>query len=266
MLGGQQQVTRPLPAGRPIEVGVIAFTLPPAAEAAQLQLHVHFASDGAAHAVQCDNEWPLWSYPQPADWNAHVAVYDPTYALADLPELAAARGPLATAGGRVVIAGGLDQALRDFVQDGGHVLLLQQQEGVLPVRRGPFWREAVKLICPHPLWARFPQAGFADLQFFGLATDVMVDTEKLADILPQITGFTPILRRLDAREFTVTDYLCEAGVGKGKLLICTLRLQGGAGVQPTGLRRNVAGWSLLAAMIEYLANPTPYGIVTSATG
>ena len=152
----------------------------------------------------------------------------------------------------MVITSVLDAPLQAFLQEGGHGLLLQWGVGALPVQRGPFWREAVKLLCPHPLWERFPHAGFVDLQFFGLATDAMIDTDKIAAALPQMITFTPLLRRLDAREFTMTDYLFEAGVGKGKLLVCTLRLQGGAGVQPTGLQRNVAGWSLLAQMVEYL--------------
>lgn len=247
--GATQRVTHPLPAGRPAEVGGITFTLPAITTAAQLQLRVHFTGSG----VQCHNHWPFWSYPPPSEWRQRVVVYDPIHAFADLPDLAAQRGDLATAPGQVVVASLLDAPLLEFLQSGGNVLLLQPQEGSLPVRRGPFWREAVKLICPHPLWKSVPHAGLVDLQFFGLATDVMVDTPKLAALLPQLTTYTPLLRRLDAREFTVADYLFEAGVGTGKLLGCTLRLQGGAGVQPTGLRRNVAGVWLLAQMVAYLA-------------
>lgn len=248
LVEGEQAFTRVLPGGRPVEVGVIDFTLPPTDKAVQLQLRVRFVGNG----VQCDNEWPLWSYPKPMAWYERVTVYDPTYALAGLAELAP-RALLPTAAGQVVIAGALDHALLDFVAAGGYGLLLPQPEGVLSTRRGPFWREAVKLIYPHPLWARFPQSGFVDLQFFGLATDVMIDPTQLMAVLPPMTTVIPLLRRLDAREFTVTDYLLEAQIGQGRLLICTLRLAGGAGMQPTGLRRNVAGWSLLAEMLAYLA-------------
>ena len=224
--------------------------MPTTTTAAQYQLTVHFTGAG----VDAHNQWPLWVYPQPADWRQSVVVYDPRYALQDLPELAALRGELPTAPGQVVITSVLDEPLQAYLAAGGCGLLLQTGEGALPVRRGPFWREAVKLICPHPLWAGFPQAGFVDLQFFGLATDVMTDPNQVCAALPQLTSLTPILRRLDAREFTVADYLFEAEVGKGKLLVCTLRLQGSAGVQPTGLRRNVAGWTLLAQIVNYLYN------------
>lgn len=246
--GATQRTTRTLPASRPTEVGTIDFALPARPVAVQYHLRVDFTGDG----VQCHNQWPLWSYPKPDDWAPRVLVYDPIHAFADIPELTVLRGELTAAQESVVISSVLDASLQAFLQDGGHGLLLQWGEGALPVQRGPFWREAVKLICPHPLWERFPHTGFVDLQFFGLATDAMIDTARLADALPQMTTFTPLLRRLDARGFTVTDYLFEVGVGQGKLLVCTLRLQGGAGVQPTGLQRNVAGASLLAQMVEYL--------------
>jgi hypothetical protein len=60
------------------------------------------------------------------------------------------------------------------------------------------------------------------------------------------------MRRLDAREFWVADYLVEAQVGRGRLLACSLRLQGGEGAQPTGLAQNVAGYFLLWEMVKYL--------------
>lgn len=251
--GDTQRVVSRLPAGRPGEVGVITFTAPAVTAAAQWQLHVQFAGDG----VQCHNRWPLWIYPQPADWQ-RVVVYDPIHALADVPELAAQQGELRTATERVVITSVLDASLWAFLRAGGKALFLQQGAGALPVRRGPFWREAVKLICPHPVWTHFPHAGFVDLQFWGLATDVMVESDQVADVLPEMTSFTPLLRRLDAREFTVTDYLCEARVGQGQLLVCTLRLAGGAGMQPTGLRHNVAGAALLTQLVDYLYNFTSY--------
>ena len=63
---------------------------------------------------------------------------------------------------------------------------------------------------------------------------------------------TPIMRRLDAREFHISDYLFEARIGKGVLLGCSLRLQGGMGAQPFGLERNVAGGSLFGTIVDYV--------------
>ena len=109
------------------------------------------------------------------------------------------------------------------------------------------------------LWRRFPHAGFADLQFFGLASDVAFDTDRLAAALPGLVAWTPILRRLDARQFTLADYLFSAELAadsdaapNGRLLACALRLQGGAGAQPTGLQCNVAGQYLLGELLQLL--------------
>jgi len=104
------------------------------------------------------------------------------------------------------------------------------------------------------LWSdgRFPQRGFTDLQFFGLASDVAFDSLRLQQALPKGTEITPILQRLDAREFHISDYLFEAVIGNGVFLGCSLRLQGGLGAQPFGWERNVAGGALLSALLSYL--------------
>ena len=136
------------------------------------------------------------------------------------------------------------------------MLIWQPEEGALPVRRLPFWREALKLFADHPLWERFPQRGYADLQFWGLGTDAALDAARLGEVVPAITGVRPILRRLDAREFHVTEYLLEAEVGAGRLLACTLRLAGGAGAQPSG-------WSMVARRMGAIHRPDS-GVVAVA--
>ena len=91
-----------------------------------------------------------------------------------------------------------------------------------------------------------PHAGFVDMQYYGLATPWMLDTERIREVLPDVTDFRWLLRRLDNHVFTVTDYLIEARVGAGRLFATTLRFQGGLGDQPAGLRFNLAGrWLLL---------------------
>ena len=93
-------------------------------------------------------------------------------------------------------------------------------------------------------------AGYADLQFFGLATDASLIASRINEVLPDATAVRPIMRRLDARHFDISEYLLEAQVGAGRLLACTLRLQGGAGGQPWGPRRHVAGAFMLWALIS----------------
>ncbi len=246
--GGKTVCAQPIPPDRPVEIGMIEFVCPATAQAEELCLQVQFT---APH-TQCANQWPIWSYPRPETWPADVVLYDAQHRLAeewrqlDLPYVSAISEQA-----KIVITSALDTAVRAYLQQGGAVLLIQEGNGPLPVQRGPFWREAIKLFASHPLWSKFPQRGFVDLQFFGLATDLMFNLTDLA-VLPDLTNFRPILRRLDAREFTVTEYLFEAQVGKGHLLACALRLWGGAGAQPTGFKRNVAGRYLLATLLEHL--------------
>lgn len=249
---GRWDVAHPLPPSFPQELGRIAFAAPAGDEPQALTLHVACAAPN----FHCRNQWPLWLYPRPHFDPAAALLYDPLGTLdAEWQAYAApvTAVDLNRSGAQaVVIATALDAPLVELLRRGGCVLLLQCGGGPLPSRRLPFWREAIKLLPPHELWRRFPQKGFTDLQFFGLASDVAFDTERLSAALPDLQEWTPILRRLDARQFTMTDYLFNAAVGAGRLLACALRLQGGAGAQPSGLACSVAGQYLLAELLALL--------------
>ena len=134
------------------------------------------------------------------------------------------------------------------------MILLQWRDGPLPVLRRPFWREAIRIFTPHPLWETFGAGG--DLRFLGISSDVSFDLSRLEEAIPMLEEVRPIFRRLDGRDFRVSEYLLEARLGRGALLACSLRLAGGHGRQPSGLRRNVAGQALLWTMFDYLARKT----------
>ncbi len=246
--------------GPPREVATVECTLPATPQPCELRLEARLA--GGSQDIA--NHWPIWCYPQPTDWPTGLAIYDPAHVLEDFEDLMSCRwsdpSAVVPSGGRrgtaptLIVTSALDAWLIEYLHAGGRALLLQQGDGPLPARHGPFWREAIKLFSAHPLWEAFPQRGYADLQFFGLATDVMLDATRLGEVVPGLAQVRPIMRRLDAREFHVTEYLLEAEVGKGWLLACTLRLQGGMGAQPSGLQRNVAGHYLLWAMVQHLTN------------
>ena len=261
LVAGRWEILDNLPASFPCELGHIVFPAPPSEDPQAVTLRVQFD----AGTLHCRNQWPLWIYPRP--WFALDAtlLYDPINALDTewhvYARPAAAKDLLqidpAGAGSIVVVSTVLDEPLRRLLHRGGRVLLLQTGDGPLPSQRLPFWREAIKLPVPHPLWRRFLHAGFVDLQFFGLACDVAFETQRLTSALPELQAWTPILRRLDARQFTMTDYLFSAviGGGNGHLVASALRLQGGAGSQPTGLASNVAGQYLLAELLQLLRSP-----------
>ena len=238
--------------GAPYRIATITFQLPEVQAGTAFRLCVWLKDP----ARSIHNQWPIWIFPHPGTWSGQVSTYDPSCTLAgwgEPPLFSRCEWPGQDQhAARPVVATALDERLLQYVANGGAVLLLQQHDGPLPVRRVPFWRESIKLIVPHPIWQRFPHDGYADLQFYGMATDIALDTEQLHKHLPAIKKIRPILRRLDAREFHVSDHLIELEIGTGRLLVSTLRHQGGAGAQPTGIERNVAGYFLLDAMVAYL--------------
>ncbi len=254
---GEQNVDGKIPPGRPVRLGIVECAMPMLSRVAQLNLSVTLYGAGNRSVA---NEWPIWVYPAPGPLLPGLFIHDPHGLLAgwenwvrSLPKFNPSDPPALR---RRVLSTTWDAALASHVNAGAHVLLLQSGEGPLPVRRCPFWREAIKFFEAHPLWKRFPHPGYTGMQFFGLASDLAFDSAQLPQALPPGTKIHPMLRRLDAREFHLSEYLFEARLGDGLLLGCTLNLAGGAGAQPAGLHRNVAGASLLQALLAYLARPS----------
>jgi hypothetical protein len=251
---GEHAVDQRIPALCPIRLGVIDCALPTLSRTEQLELTVTF-SGKRARAVS--NHWPVWVYPLPGHPLKNLALLDPSGALTGWGEWLASL-PCLDPGDPLdpyplLLATTWNTDLARRVAEGGRVLLLQAGEAPLPSRRCPFWREAIKIFASHPMWERFPHPGYTGLQFFGLAGDVAFDTARLPGALPPGAEITPVLRRLDAREFHISEYLFEARWGSGWLLGCSLNIAGGVGSQPAGLRRNVAGAALLQAMLGFLA-------------
>lgn len=255
LAGSERQVELPPADGLPRSVGTICLKLPEVQKARELCLQVQLTHEG----WQVKNQWRIWVYPMSPPPPPRLGVLDPAGCLDDysdwlkpVPHLPARPGSRALASFQALLSTCWDRQLEKYVQNGGKVLLLQQGERPLPVQRCPFWREAIKLFAEHALWEDFPQRGFADMQFFGMASDLAFDTSRLRQALPAGTTLQPIMRRLDARQFQVSEYLFEAQIGQGLLLGCALRLQGGAGAQPSGWQRNVAGSAMLAMLINVL--------------
>jgi hypothetical protein len=251
---GGNEITHEITPGVPQELGIITCNLPIVEKGTEIRLDISLHDNLSA----ITNRWPIWVYPNPSDPPANLGIFDPAQLLDDHGEWldGIARVPSAEelpAYG-MLLTTVLDEELLRYVDNGGKLLLLQQGDGPLPSRRCPFWRESIILFSEHPLWESFPQHGYADMQFFGMASDLAFDSYQLLKNLPNLKDLRPILRRLDAREFHMSEYLFEAKVGKGILSGCSLRIQGGAGVQPYGWRRNIAGSALLWMLLGYMSS------------
>jgi hypothetical protein len=207
--------------------------------------------------VAC-NQWTFWIYPVVSEWPDQLAVYDPGGTLAGLDDLMEAatllgsHADLSAVGDKILLSSLFSAPLADFVRQGGRALLIQTGAGSLPNRPCPFWREAIKLIYDHPALGDFPHRGHADSQFYHLATDHALDLAALQATLPEIEAIQPVIRRLDARQFTALDYLAEIRLGSGTALLSSLRFTGGAGDQTVGIRANVAGRYLFRQALAYL--------------
>jgi hypothetical protein len=202
-------------------------------------------------ATIAENSWPLWIFPA-APWAdvAGVALFDPVGRLRHLTQIAPsvtrfdAHQPQPDS---VVIATLWTDAIKAFARNGGRVVLLQvsaDSAGPIPALELPFWREAARVCEPHPAWGDFPHDGWAGLQFFGCATDCVLDSAT--------RNVQPILRRLDTRTMAIHDYACALQWGQGRLIVTTLRFEGGQGAQPLGISRNTAAAFLLRCWVRYL--------------
>ncbi|MBZ0301691.1 MAG: hypothetical protein K8J31_18230 [Anaerolineae bacterium] len=247
---GRCPVDGPLPAGEPREIASIAFPVPPVNQPGELALHVRLNETVA-------NRWPLWIYPAVTTWPANLTLFDPAGTLGGLDDLrdTAAAVPFCAAldplGGHVLLAGVFTPEVQAFVHAGGRAILFQTGSGSLPVQPCPFWREAIKLLHDHPALRGLPHQGYADVQFYHLASDYTLESHRLAQLV-DASQVTPIIQRLDARLFTLSDYLVELRIGAGIALASTLRFAGGAGDQVGSFRANIAGRSLLHSMLTSL--------------
>ena len=241
---GEATTSHPLSPGTVREGTVAEFLAPTVAAPRRATLRARLELGGQT----ARNAWPLWFFPAaPWDWPEGLALVDEGGRLRDLPHLAPAiRKDLERA--TVAVATSWTPAVAAFVAGGGAAVLAQAGEGppgpVATVAL-PFWREAVRIVAPHPAWGDFPHDGLAGWQFLGCATDHALETAPLP--------VTPILRRLDARTMRVHDYAAELAWGAGRLIVTTLRFEGGQGEQPFGVQRNTAAAYLLRCFVGYLA-------------
>ena len=228
--------------GQPTEVASLDLALPAVTTPKALTLEASIS--GVA------NSWPLWVYPDVQLALPGVFAHDPAGQFGE-------RWPAWLAGHSspaLLMAGVFDDDVAAFVRAGGRAVLLQPGPGRLPAQPLTFWRETLNRIYDHPLLRQFPHTGHTDLQFYHLAADHALQTAALADWSP-----VPVIQRLDARLFTVTDYLTELRPGAGRMLASTLRFFGGAGDQSHFLDDKPSARFLLREMMAYLQDERPPG-------
>ncbi len=255
---GEQHTSFSIESAELREVALAEFTVPKLRRPQRAILRAEWTI-GTQHG---QNSWELYFFPDKSWSKIAPLVYDPLGVLKGLEQIA----PTAIAyEGRGSGQWGGTQSIHKiplltslwtadveaFVRAGGRAILLQQADGPpgpLAVAHMPFWREALRVVEPHPAWGDFPHVGWADLALYGCATDA---TLKTGDWEGRQRS---ILRRVDVRTMELHDYAVELYYGAGRLIVSTLRFQGGHGDQPLGIAHNTAAAYLLGCWVKYLGN------------
>jgi hypothetical protein len=152
----------------------------------------------------------------------------------------------------IEIHNALDDKLLRRVSKGQHAFVWLRDDAPF-TRRMPFWREAIHVFTP--AFERIAGMGrlpHADLRFFGVATDLAIDTAILkSQLMPWQPRLTPLWRRFDARRMVWHDYAVQLRIGQGHLIASTLRFAGGLGHQPATMATNPMGAWLLGRLASF---------------
>jgi hypothetical protein len=262
---------------QPLERGETRELLRMAARSPRVSVPTRLtASASLRHgAAGVQNEWPIFVWPdtgtpaEPGHAPDHgdatprgegipaggLALDDPLGILEPLRQIYGAFDFGARGSGprrsrpRVVAATQLDERLRRWVRAGGRALLVQRGRGAFPHDSVGFWREGFAVFEEHPLASVIPPGRFRELALYGMATDT-----ALSWITPgaDLRSVKPIITRVDAREFTAQHYLVEIGLGRGRMIVTTLRVEGGMGRQPSGLANSAAARFLVDRCLRHL--------------
>lgn len=168
-----------------------------------------------------ENQWTFWSFPQ-----EEKQEYTAKCVTQLTPELV------------------------KYLEEGGAVLLTDKlpgetmTENFRPQTSGRCLGHAGTILNPHPIWKDFPQSGIADWHFLRMMTKStsMVHENVESDIAP-IMELIPAFKMVKHKRM-VEEY----SVGKGRLIMCGLRLEDD----------DIAAQWLKRCMLKYLSNPAGY--------
>ena len=237
LLAWEERLLPKIGKGEIKEVCYFNATLPETSRPANLKL--------TASVGPYSNFWPLFLYPKAGEREERFILRDHTGAFRGMSGV--------KEGAKVIVTDQLDEDVKKFLFEGGNVFLMQGSDPSFPTEEVSFWRESFPVICPHPVLAGLKRSNFTeDLRYFSVAPERALDSGKASDI-----GFAlkrPLLRRCDARNWRITDYLAEYSFGKGTVIATTLKLSGGRGRQALGFRNNVLGAYLFGKIIRYLTD------------
>lgn len=218
-----------VPTGALTRIGTIEVNLDtlPSSEPGKFSLSVRLEQ------TEVENDWDLWVYPRAGTFSVKTPPPD------------------------VVVARGWNESTKAALAAGKTVLLLPsgnfahaRRGSFRPVFWSPVWFNAepatMGILCDpaHPALAQFPTEFHSNWQWWDPLTR---STTFVLNALP--AELVPIVRVID--NFSRNDRLgtiFEARVGSGRLLVCGVRLSGGAEERP-------ASHQLQRSLLSYLNSP-----------
>lgn len=252
LASGEHRACLRVPVGSVCEVGSVRVTLPQVDEPATLRLHVELNANGAV----VRNAWPVFVYPEPRPNTASIGLFDPTGLLGGIESLYNMVDILEDEENcrvQAVVATHLSAPLLRYVERGGRVFLLQRGlRCALPTASLSFWREGLIDREGTHFLGELPYRDFDDdLRYFGVATDSIFDLNRLEGA--GFPDYEEWMTRYDCRTWLRGAYVLSMPRGEGMILATTLRLEGGMGKQPDGIRENVFGRWFLDAGLRWLS-------------
>ena len=215
-----------VPMGKVQKVAQVTVKAPADANARKLELVVDVDN---AHT----NSWSFWSFPRNALLGSTDAPVYSTLKWAGVGRLypflqeGAPKDPSA-----LLITPVLDEPALQHLRDGGRVWLMTERGQTAARAEVAFFPAAGgalgTVVRDHPAFRGFPTEGFADLQFFNLldgAVPLPLDrwTGGLVPIMSGIRTTAGFLSK--SKDLSRVGYVFDAKVGKGRLLVTTLRFR-----------------------------------------
>ncbi|MBI2842195.1 MAG: hypothetical protein HYX78_02220 [Armatimonadetes bacterium] len=207
--------------GEIVNLGAIKFTAPNLSKPAKLTIHARL-SGGEYEIV---NDWNFWAFPKSASPEVSAAADSAT--LSKYGECYKGLVKFTAASDReLAVLSELSADAIKFLAGGGRVVLLGSKPfptmstGFDPCPTGRAEGNLATVVNDHPITNVFPNDGWCDWQFYSMLTGGKAVVFNEIDI-----PFDPIIEVVSSfKHIRKQANLFELGVGKGKLLVCTMNL------------------------------------------
>lgn len=233
-----------------VEMGQPRIFMPSVEEARRLTLRAELEWEEGTY----ENSWSIWVYPKKVPEQS-VFIFDQRGVLNGAEEIFTVERvneyeELRTLeSGAILVTSVWGEEIRKAVARGVKVIALISEGAGISAVKVPFFREGITRITDHPAMSGIAHRGYAGIQFFGVAGDSALDRLSLMREHPD---YKSLMRRYDARNFSVAEYAVEYTEGEGRVLMSTLNFCGGCGEQPSGFTQNKLAVKLLCDWITYL--------------